>query len=198
METQDIKYDAEFDTREEEETQEREISTVVEIFECVKGMVHDSWIMQKGAEEQARQVAFNRSRKSFEPTSQGGSRTNPTEMGSQGTGPGVMMYENVNTQGMHTYNQGMPTYNPEIDPRVKQGISTYGGYDPRLNVHQLTEQQMTLSVTTDEAHETIKGPALRQSDSSGSMGACVIKLTQWSEAISYMWSEVLQLVKPTR
>jgi hypothetical protein len=156
----EYKYDAEFGSTQEEETRERATSTVVEIFECVKGMVLDSWIMHNEAEQQVERVVSNQSRLAVEPTRyQGGSITNPTEIGSQRIGPGVMMYVNVNNQGsgMLTYdprvdprvNSGIPTYDPRVDPRVNSGIPKYGGYDPRLNVHQPNEQQMTLTVLTE-------------------------------------------------
>jgi hypothetical protein len=72
------KYDAEFRSTQEEETREKGTSTVVEIFECVKGMALDSWVMHKEAEEQAKRVLFHQSRLVVESsTSQGGSVTNP-------------------------------------------------------------------------------------------------------------------------
>ena len=57
-------------------------------------------------------------------------------MGSQGTGPGVRMYETGNTHGS-------PTSHQEVDPRVRPGNHKYGD-EPRINIHQSNDQQMML------------------------------------------------------
>jgi hypothetical protein len=134
----DIRHDEEFDNQEDRDNFEEASSIVSDLFECVKGMVQDTWIMQREEEERSKQARLNRSRMAFGPTPQGGSRTNPTEMGTQGTGPGIRMYETGNTHGSSISHQ-------EVDPRVRQGIHTYHyGDEPRINIHQSNDQQMML------------------------------------------------------
>jgi hypothetical protein len=60
----DNKYDAEFESAPEEE--KRKIATLIcaGFFECVEGMVLDSWVVHKEAEGQAKRVLFNQSRDS--------------------------------------------------------------------------------------------------------------------------------------
>ena len=67
-----------------------------EVFEDVKGMVQDNWIIQR--EEETRRLS--RSRMVFEPTSQG------VDPGGQ-IGPGTMMYDNLGFGGR---NQGVVDY----------------------------------------------------------------------------------------
>ena len=78
-----INYDTEFDTTEEKDNFE-EISKVVDkVFEEVKGMVQDNWIIQR--EEESRRLS--RSRMVFDQTSHGGSQL--SSIG--GSGPGGQM-----------------------------------------------------------------------------------------------------------
>jgi hypothetical protein len=51
---------------EQKDKREEELSIVTEIFVCVKSMVQDTWIMQREAGEQTKQVVFNRKRLEFE------------------------------------------------------------------------------------------------------------------------------------
>jgi hypothetical protein len=95
-----IKHEDEFDTSEEKDDLQKAKSIVMKIFECVKGMVLDSWIMLKEREDLARQTGYNQSKRVFETTSQREERTNSEE-----TGSGVMKHE--------------------VDLRVRPGIHTY-------------------------------------------------------------------------
>jgi hypothetical protein len=98
----DIRHDEEFDNQEDRDNFEEASSMVGERFECVKGMVQDTWIMQREEEERAKQARLNRSRMAFRPTSQGGSRTNPTENGISGNrtwGQNVRDWED--SRGLH-------------------------------------------------------------------------------------------------
>jgi hypothetical protein len=145
-----IIYDEEFDTQEERDNLEEASSIVRELFECVKGMVQDTWIIQKEEEERAKQASFNRSRMAFGPISEEGSRTNPTELGSQGTGSGVRMYENGNIHGPFTHHQG-------VDPRMGQGIHTP---EPIINIQSSKEQQMMLLMMNHMQQEAERSTGL--------------------------------------
>ena len=83
-----INYDTVLDTTEEKDNFEEITKVVDEVFEEVKGMVQDTWIIQR--EEESRRL--NRSRMVFEPTSSG------VDPGGQ-MGPGTMMYDNLGFGG---------------------------------------------------------------------------------------------------
>jgi hypothetical protein len=124
----DIRNDVELDNQEDRDNFEEASSMVNDLFECVKGMVQDTWIMQREEEERLKQARLNRSRMAFGPTPQGGSQPNPMAFGptpqggsqpnSTGMGQGAKLYENGNNQGVHAY-----------------------GDEPRINLQQLNDQQ---------------------------------------------------------
>ena len=62
-----INYDIEYENQEDKDNFEEVSKVVDELFENVKGMVQDNWIMQREEEERR----LSRSRLVFEPTSQG-------------------------------------------------------------------------------------------------------------------------------
>jgi hypothetical protein len=84
-----IEHDGELDNQKDRENFEEASSMVNELFECVKVMVHENWIMQREEEERAKQAGFNRPRRNFGSTSKGGSRTNSTERGYKQTELGM-------------------------------------------------------------------------------------------------------------
>ena len=106
-----INYDTVLDTTEEKDNFEEITKVVDEVFEEVKGIVQDTWIIQR--EEESRRL--NRSRLVFEPTSSG------VDPGGQ-MGPGTMMYDNLGIGGRN------------------QGVFEYDG-EPRTNGEQSNDQQ---------------------------------------------------------
>jgi hypothetical protein len=54
-----IRYDVEYDNQEDKDSFEEVSLMVDELFENVKGMVQDTWIMQREEEERVRQAILN-------------------------------------------------------------------------------------------------------------------------------------------
>ena len=115
-----IRYDIEYDNQEDKDNFEEVSKVVDELFENVKGMVQDNWIIQR--EEESRRLS--RSRMVFDQTSHGGSQL--SSIGGSGPGgqmgTGTKMYENKGIGGQ------------------TQGVFAYGG-EPRTNLQQSNDQQ---------------------------------------------------------
>ena len=125
-----INYDTVFDTPAEKDEFEEIIKVVDEVFEEIKGMVQDNWIIQR--EEETRRLS--RSRMVFEPTTQG------VDPGGR-SGPGVMMYEN---QGIGDQTQGVFELNGE--PRANGQQSTDQSNQPNQQTMQMMVNMLSMQM----------------------------------------------------